>query len=407
MKILLVSHSAGLLGAERSLLDIASGMQTDGHQLVVSVPEDGPLVARLRAQGISTKIVPTHSWMGRHHWFPPVGLWRLWQARRDRASFEQLISSELPDIVISNTAVVPAASFAARAVGVSHLWIVRESLGANRQLTSILPMRWIVSTIVKNSDALCVISEYVESRLRALGADPTTSFWRVPPNPEISPSIPGATRVGSPEGTRVHIFKVFLPGHLSWEKGQHRAILAVSRARRNSAQELRLTIAGTGGFVYGRFLHLLARLYRITDQVEFVGWEDDLTRAYLETDVTVVTSANEALGRVFVESTKLGTPVVAFDRGAARETLGDAGIYVGKFSWRALASVLSDLTHDSLPQREGRRRLAQRQGEELSQRATQYEALRVALSSLRGGTSPGLARAEASGDEADTRETAS
>ena len=73
MRVVFVGHSAGMLGAERSMFDIVSGAVGDGHDVAVVLPTTGPLVAALRGVGATVHIHPMRAWMGARHWIPPVG----------------------------------------------------------------------------------------------------------------------------------------------------------------------------------------------------------------------------------------------------------------------------------------------------------------------------------------------
>ena len=71
MRFVFVGHSAGMLGAERSMFDIVSGAVGDGHDVAVVLPTTGPLVDALRGVGATVVIHPMRAWMGARHWGPP------------------------------------------------------------------------------------------------------------------------------------------------------------------------------------------------------------------------------------------------------------------------------------------------------------------------------------------------
>lgn len=377
MRVLFVSHSAGMLGAERSLLEIASEARADGHEVFVTMPDEGPLAAELKAAGCITFVLPTYSWLGPHHWFPPLGAARLLQGQRSVRGFRRLIQQTAPDVVVTNTSVVSAAATAAEQIGVPHVWIVRESIGLNSQLRSLISKRWIVRQIFRKSFAVCSVSTFVDQQLFDLLPDPRPTV-RVQPNPGGS----GSNRAPRPpvNAATSSPFRVILPGFFSWEKGQHRAVLAVRFAKGRSTRPPRLDLIGRGSILYTVFLRALVRLCGVHRDVHFHGWTPDVRPFYARADATIFTSSNEAYGRVLVESLAHGVPVIAIDGGVAREILSsDGGEVVESESGRALGSALAQWASEPASVCTRRRQAASRRAEELSAMPSQYEQLRTTL----------------------------
>ena len=143
MKVVFVSHSSGLMGAERSLLALvreAAGVR--GHSVTVLTPDRGPLCDQLADSGAEVVVLATRLWMGRRHNLLVGGL-RLVQAAASVARYRRFLRQCKPDVVVTNSAVVPAGAVAAALVGVRHIWIVRESLLTNPTLDPRFPgARW-------------------------------------------------------------------------------------------------------------------------------------------------------------------------------------------------------------------------------------------------------------------------
>ena len=185
MRVVFVGHSAGLLGAERSMFDILSGAVGDGHEVAVVLPTIGPLAAALRGVGATVLIHPMRAWMGAQHWIPAG--WSgppYWQAARTAEGLVTIVRRLQPDVVVTNTSVIPAGAIAARRLAIPHVWIVRESLRDNPQLRSFLPKRWIAREIIRRSAALCTISPYVEEQIDELAATRHPRSFTLSPNPE-------------------------------------------------------------------------------------------------------------------------------------------------------------------------------------------------------------------------------
>jgi glycosyltransferase involved in cell wall biosynthesis len=374
MRVLIISHSSGMLGAERSLLEIATDAIADGMEVVVSLPRLGPLKDRLELVGCTCVIVPTYAWLGPKHWVPPVGLLRLFQIRRSVPEFVSLIRQYRPDLVVTNTSVTPAAATAAAALSVPHVWIVRESVARNKQLRSFRRKRAIVSEIFDNSFAVCSVSSFVDEQIASLSHE-NRQVRRVQPRPSPDPSAQAGNSVPTSSD-----FRIILPGYFSAEKGQHRAVLAMRFARRCGGQSSRLTLVGQGGAAYTAVLRFLVHALGLRPVVLFAGWTDAIAPFYADADATLFTSKNEAYGRVLAESLAFGVPVIAGDAGVASEVLGaTGGAIVSPPSAKALGKVVADWSHDTPETRALRRERAQQRSVELQKLPTQYEQLKPIL----------------------------
>lgn len=84
--------------------------------------------------------------------------------------------------------------------------------------------------------------------------------------------------------------------------------------------------------VYGRgsqsdMLTEMARGLKLNDSVEFRGFVEDSRSALAAAAVVVAPAPAEPFGLTVVEAMSVGTPVIAADGGAHRETLGSDGLY--------------------------------------------------------------------------------
>lgn len=86
------------------------------------------------------------------------------------------------------------------------------------------------------------------------------------------------------------------------------------------------------------------------ENVEYLGWQDDMRQVYRRASVVVVPSQiHEAFGRVAAEAMVSGIPCVVSDRGGLPEVVGDTGLIVQDIgspsSW--IDAILEALTLDS------------------------------------------------------------
>jgi glycosyltransferase involved in cell wall biosynthesis len=387
MRLLFVSHSADLLGAEQSLLDIATEAVANGHTVLVSVPRAGPLVQRLIQVGAAVSICPTYSWTGRRH-NRAVGLLRTSQAGLAVRHHRALQRRFGADWVITNTASVPSGAWAARRGGVPHAWLIRESLQTNPNLKSVISKQRIARSIARNSAVLCAISDFVESQMCAL--EPRIlqrhvgRLWPVRAPTSGASTPPGSSKVHFRTDSKA--VRLLLLGSISEEKGQFLAVDAVASARNDGCQ-IELLIVGKG---HPKTLSRLRDQIRATATDEIVrlaGWTDSVSELVRSADALLMPSQNEAFGRTTAEALVCGLPVVGFDAGATGELVaGGAGILTSHVTSAGLALAVKQFVRLSAQERNEMRNHAREAGERLSRQPSQYQtlisAIRVHLESV-------------------------
>ncbi len=126
------------------------------------------------------------------------------------------------------------------------------------------------------------------------------------------------------------------------------AALAVARVHHDPGATLRLIGKPATGSYAAALRRYVADL-GLAGAVTFSGHASDaaVAAAYDEADVLVVTSEHEGFGVPVVEAMAAGLPVVAVDRGAVPEVLGDAGVLVPDEEPYALAASIDALLADA------------------------------------------------------------
>ncbi|MEH0933657.1 glycosyltransferase family 4 protein [Micromonospora psammae] len=341
MHILFVSHSADLMGAERSLIALVrEAVEVRGHRATVSIPAEGPLRAELVRVGADVVVLPTRLWMGRRH-TPLVGLVRSGQAAASVPRYLRYLRRVGPDLVVTNSAVVPAGAIAARMAGLPHVWTIRESLLTNPSLRSAVPRATIARTIAGLADGIVAISQYVADQLLAAAPAARERLRVIPPS--VAPLA--RDRVAEGRRGRAKLERLVLLGRYTPEKGQADAVEALGRCAR-AGRPLALKLAGVGDPAAQRALRALAEEHGVGHLVEVTEWTDDPHALYAEADATLMLSRNEAYGRVTLESLMSATPVIGFRAGATTELLAEGGGVLVEPDAEALARTLLSLAGD-------------------------------------------------------------
>jgi len=144
---------------------------------------------------------------------------------------------------------------------------------------------------------------------------------------------------------RVHVLAV---GRIAPNKRIEDLLRAFAVLQRGAFRRSRLLLVGDRSLsAYVDALDALARDLRLRDVVLGGHVEDDeLRAAYGLADVLVSLSEHEGYGVPLVEAMLAGVPVVAYDAGAAAETMDGAGILLREKRPELVAGVIESLVRD-------------------------------------------------------------
>jgi glycosyltransferase involved in cell wall biosynthesis len=324
-RILFVSHSAKLYGAERSLHLLATGLDRRRFQPLVVLPERGPLAELLERDGVEVEIVRCPWWVrsaGRGGRLVALLALPAVIAREALAITRIccLIHRRGIDLVYTNTAVILGGALAARLCGRPHLWHVREILPDNQDLLSLLPLGLLHRLILRLSRTVLTNSVATAA---PLGRYDRHGKLQVVPN-AVAP-LPAERPAGDLSGVAgigPEDWVVAWIGSLQPRKAPEDAIRAVALAR-EQIPGLKLLMMGDGWADYVHGLHRLAVELGVVEEVVFAGYRPDARHLLTGCRALVMTATDEPFGRVVVEAMLDGVPVVAVDGGGVTELVAD------------------------------------------------------------------------------------
>ncbi len=346
MRILFYQSGADLYGSSRSLLRLAGRLVRDGHAVKVVFPADGPLVPALRGEGVEAEVAKVFPLVERFVFRSPVGILKF-LCSLPLAVFGacSTIRRFRPDIVHSNTSVIPFPAVATRLLRVRHVWHIRETyveFGAF--------WRFYRRYMRYGSDVVVAVSTPIARQF------PELPQVRVIHNGlPLSEAVPAA-----PE--RLHAFRekfnlgaarlVGLVGRIKYvRKGQEILV--------DAAAELKPRFPGVrfllvGSPYPGNELHLERLRERIRergveDTVVYTGDVADINAVYGVLDISVLASQlPEPFGGVVIESMAHGLPVVGTAIGGTLEQIadGETGILVPPGDAGAMAEAIARLLED-------------------------------------------------------------
>ncbi len=374
MRIAYLTHYTELYGANRSLLDLVLELRARGEvEPVVIAPREGPLLEFLRDEGIACGVFPFEPWMSERQYsgrfYHKVKQWWGYErAAMARARMNVLLTpaigewlkAQRVELVHANSVAVSIAVAAARAAGKPLVQHVREMPERHYRLH--LDMgRGAYGDALGAADRVIAISRAAEVDVRryATGIPVTVAYngvLRMARYAELAISAEERWANTSP-------WQFVMVGLLHPGKRYDEAVDAL-RLVRDRGHDVRLHIAGGG-----RDKELVAHIHRtgMQDVVELLGYVEDPFPLFRRSHALIMSSRDEAMGRVTVEAMASGLPVIGHASGATPEIVRDGvtGLLYTDGA-EALAARMLELVGDPVRAR----RLGRSGAEEASRRFT-------------------------------------
>lgn len=317
MRVLFFAHYSKLYGANRSLLDLIDGLLAGDHTPAVVLPEEGPMTAELKGRGVACKTLGFKWWMGRKRWKAPL------RTIVNLAAIPRAVNAVEewnPDLIHTNSSVLPIGAWAARLTKTPHIWHVREFGKLDYGLVPDFGQRFFESWLSK-ADAVIAVSNAVRRQVLSNVEVCCTVIY----NGVITREQLKRLKVNTQHKPPGVPFKYAMVGLLSPAKGQEEAIRALHLLTREGAgdDEYELLIAGGGPDAYLAYLRDIAERLDVAKITHFLGYVDNPFEVYREADAFIMASRSEAMGRVTAEAMAAALPIIGRNSGATPELVVD------------------------------------------------------------------------------------
>jgi glycosyltransferase involved in cell wall biosynthesis len=326
-----VSSHARLGGAER-YLELLVDRLGPGWLTGAVCLEDGPLVERLRQRGVATTVLLTGP--------------RAVAGARSALRLRRVLRRTRPAVVHANgikAALVSAlATFGTR---LPVVWVKHDFTYDGR----------VARLLARRCRAVIGVSAAV---VETFGSRSLDEKVHVVHNglPAVKPDRERGRRLVAEALGLEPSAVIGLVGRLDRDKGQHELVAVLPEIVRR-APGVHVALVGAENPARPEYVaELRSALARqgLTEVVSFLGFREDVLELISGFDVVVVPSVpderglgREGFGYVGLEGFAVGTPVVAYDDGALRETLGDCALLVPAGDRAALADALLRVLDDA------------------------------------------------------------
>lgn len=342
LRVCFFSNSPALGGSERSLLELVREL-VRGYRVaaLVVVPAAGALSDALASAGAAVEVCPSWWWCAAEHPIPEAEI-----DRRMRESIDGLLARALPrirsfapDVVYTQTTVIPWGAVAAGLLGLPHAWHATELGERDLGLHFFFPAAQIIAEIERSAGVIFVPSAFLRTSLGLSRALVLPRFIEVPPAP-ATPARRFFRRSGA--------MRLCLIGLVAEGKGQELAIRAAA-ALRDRGRAIELLLVGDTHTAHQAYRDRLERLtgeLGVGDDVHFHAFEPDIYAVMRECDVLLICAPREVFCRVAVEGMMVGKPVIYPASGALVEYMvdgvsglayppGDAAELAARIDWLA------------------------------------------------------------------------
>jgi O-antigen biosynthesis protein len=344
LNVVFFGHSAELNGAERSLLSLVEDLVRYRRAIcTVILPQHGPLERLLCDVGASVSVMP-FNW-----WCSPEGATS--EALASTLSVDvpaffcdivPFVRNIAPDVIVTQTMVIPWGAVAAAALGKPHIWSVCEYGELDHGLHFVEPFDKIIADIEAGSEFVFVNSYDVKKILFPnLPSERCDVLYR---HVEIGSAGEAASTGDSPDHERP---VVGLFGIVARSKGQADAIEAVARLKARGIS-VELVLAGAGEQGYVEELKQCSQDLGVGELVRFTGPLENPYPEMRACDIVLVCSRREAFGRTAVEAMLMAKPLIYTASGGVSEFVkdGTTGLSYPPGEFGILADRIETLIRD-------------------------------------------------------------
>lgn len=319
LRVLFVSHTAELNGAEQMLLLTLKELDRKRFVPLLVVPAEGPLIREAERARVPVHVVPGKWWLtpkGRTWKQPAAWVWNIRSVLRLR----KLIRREEVGLVFTNSAATFSGALAARSLRVPHVWSVHEILEGRERLLSFFLGGRLLARLIRRLSKTVIVNSRTTGRAFARQTD-----VEVVPNGLDPKGAVGRRdeRLRKRLGFNKKDIVLGVVGKVTPAKGQREAVraLALLSAMRPG---LKLLLVGlVGDEKYFRELQELVREQGLEGKVVFTGFVVDVYVHLRQMDLLLIVSRTESFGRTAIEAMAASVPVLAASVGGLPEVVID------------------------------------------------------------------------------------
>lgn len=326
MNILFLDQFSELGGAQHALLDTVQVVQRNGWHAHALLPGRGPLGEILQSWGVPADEIPSGPYHTGSKTVVDSVRFALDVHQQVRTINALLARRDFDLIYVNGPRLLPAAALASRKRARIVFHAHSHVYGIAARLLREAIRRAGATVVACSNSVLDPLRRSIRSR-----------------NTHVIPN--GVRDAGYRERGfgRNEDFRIGMIGRVAPDKGQMEFAEAAALLA-PAFPGARFTICGAT-LLRAPSAYLSAVRQASRDlPIEFLPWQNDVSRVLHDLDLLVVPSKREGMARIIVEAFSAGVPVVAFPAGGIPEVIVDSqtGFLTREFSVQALASCIRE-----------------------------------------------------------------
>jgi len=326
LSVAFFSHSSGLAGAERSLVDLVEDLCNDSVSCSVLLPSDGPLKDVLLDKGAAVYVLPNSDcwWVDNKNIFSKEN-----QKPRLARAMMVMVTGALPvlrhlrpDVIYTQTIVAPWGALCAEILSIPHVLSVCEYGELDHQFKFYFGFQESVKALYDSSQAIFSVTKSVKNVVFKGISDKDKKIEivyrsvRLVPNNDIDVKPQDYNYKNKSE------IKMAIFGTIHEGKGQEDIVRAGIELMKRG-RKVKIYIFGYSDPQYSAFIKDLIDVSVYRENFIIKDFVNDPIKHMKEMDIIVSCSRNEALGRTLFEAILLDKPIVYSDSGGPKEIFTD------------------------------------------------------------------------------------
>ena len=320
MTVLFLLHSTSMAeGSVMSFLALAKGLHSRGTTVVVVAPDGGGVCRQLRQTGIEVNVMPLHLDIYpvldrklNYLCFLPLTLWTLICNAWCYMRLCRLVERLKPDIIHTNTSMMRVGFYVARHCHTPHIYHIREYGDRDFSMHHLPGRRAYRATLDSTlCHDICITRDIQRYHGRS----------GCPRSRVIYNGIMSKDTKTTHSGAGDYFLYV---GRVEPQKGLHLLAEAYAEYLKKTSTPLPLMVAGSiADRHYWQQIADTFSQHHASHLLKHLGQRDDVPQLMSRARAVVVTSQNEAFGRVMAEAMFCGCPVIACDRAGSHEQIAN------------------------------------------------------------------------------------
>lgn len=312
MKILYVAHEDMINGASHSLLNLIDELKDKCQFIILTPYKEGAFVDSIKKRNVKIYYAPFHRWVEiKDNTFEQKV--NEWKTKNDQLNqllalkLAEVLKKENIDIIHSNTTVVDIGYRLSKILKIPHIWHAREFGERDFSMYPLCSYKDYYKKISdRNNQIICISKEVMKKFEKKVKANQLHLIYNGVQKEHLN---------NKKEFNKNKKLICLQSGMILKEKGQDITIKACEKLIKEKKANIELLIAGRGN------LNSLGIDIGNKNWIKVLGQVDNLPEIRKNVDIEIVSSKNEAFGRVTIEAMMGQIPVIGSNSGGTKELI--------------------------------------------------------------------------------------